>query len=104
MNTDAQPVAMMSEYVVKRCARSAKLRPVVTILSNRDCWPWRARWARARSRATFSCGVSFAGAGVLKSIVEKRVDAAADEDDCLDEAYGPVDVKSVASRAERAIA
>jgi hypothetical protein len=87
------PVNPIRLNVVNRCAKSATTLPRATTLSNVLSFPSFALLAASRNRATFSCGVSFAGAGPRMGIVETR------GGDCFAAAYGPVDVKSVGSFA-----
>lgn len=76
------------------CARSAHTLPRATTLSNFDSCANFAFRAAARNLATFSCGVSPVGGNVAETV---------DAGEGLEEAYGPVAVKRVASAAERGI-
>jgi len=96
MKARNMPVKAIKLYVVKRCARSAQTLPLATTLSKLDSWPNFALRAASRSLATFCCGVSFGGAGDWAAIVEARFIG-------FEVAYGPVDVKRVASATERGI-
>jgi hypothetical protein len=87
------PVNPIKLSVVNRCAKSATTLPRPTTLSNVLSFPIFARLAASRNRATFSCGVSFGGAGPPMGIIVARGGAG------FAAAYGPVDVKSVGSFA-----
>jgi hypothetical protein len=75
---------------VNLCAKSATTLPRATTLSKVLSFPIFARLADSRSRATFSCGVSFGGVGPRIGIMVARGGGFA-------AAYGPVDVKRVGS-------
>ena len=99
-------VRPINDKAVTLCALSAHTRPIRTVLSNVVSEPRFASAAAARRRWIFCWGVSFEGEGPdePKSIREDDVAPIDGAEDVKPvEAYGPVEVKRVASEGERAI-
>ena len=94
------PVAPIKLNAVIRCARSAHTRPLTTNLSNVENCASRALSAAALSLLTFSCGVSPGGPGFRGGKFEV-FEAVLAEAGGLADAWGVVDVKRVASVADR---
>ena len=97
------PVAPIKLNAVNRCARSAHTRPLTSSLSNVEICASLALLAAARNLLTFSCVVSpggpgFRGGKLLFLPGRFRAEAGG-----LADAWGVVDVKRVASVADRGI-
>ncbi len=96
------PVAPIKVSAVNRCARSAHTRPLTKNLSNGEICASLALSAAALNRLTFSRGVSPGGPGVRGG--EFFCGRFAADGGGLADAWGVVDVKRVASVADRGMA
>lgn len=133
MSLNSLPVKPNSPATVKRCARSKNRLPPPTTLSTCETCAFLAAWCAALNRLTRSSGDSPplsgeapplllgplpplppgtdlfgdvpAAAAEAADLALEAADAAGEADDglCLDEAWGVVEVKRVASDALRAV-
>jgi hypothetical protein len=97
------PVAPIKLNAVNRCTRSAHTRPLTSNLSNVEICASLALSAAALNLLTLSCGVSPGGPGFRCGELLLRPGRFKADAGGLADAWGVVDVKRVASVADRGI-